>query len=414
MKTVLVTDADRGSALAIIRSLDRLEWRVIAGSADPLSPGFYSRHAAERARYPSPLTDGNRFVACVLDLVREKGVDLIIPVTEEVILHLVRERERFRSLCQIAAAEPPILDITRDKAQTVELARRVDVPIPRTVLVETEEEAVSCARQLRWPVVLKPTLSRSFDARTGKIDKLSVSYANDLNTLRKKMRAYEERSPVLLQEYYRGVGHGVELLAWKGQPLAVFQHRRICEIPVQGGASALRQSVDLDPQLYEYAQRLTEGLEWTGLLMIEFKVSEQGAKLMEINGRVWGSLPLATASGMDFPGRLAALYEQPTEKRPGNLHTDYTLDVHAADIEMLLLWLLQVLFGKRSYDFLPFPARRELLPVLGRLLTLRLRYDVLSLRDPGPGVIIPLRLGRKLFCKIKVLRFSNGGRNKFE
>lgn len=408
MNTVLVTDADRGSALAIIRSLDRLGWRVIAGSADPLSPGFYSRHTSERVRYPSPLTDGNRFVECVLDVVREKGVDLIIPVTEEVILHLVRERERFRSLCQIATAEPPTLDITRDKAQTVALARRVDVPIPRTILVESVEEAMSCAGQLRWPVVLKPTLSRSFDAHTGKIDKLSVSYANDLKTLCKEMRAYEERSPVLLQEYYRGVGHGVELLAWKGQPLVVFQHRRICEIPVQGGASALRQSVDLDPRLYAYAQRLTEALEWTGLLMIEFKVSEQGAKLMEINGRVWGSLPLATASGMDFPGRLTELYEQPAEKRSGKPQTDYTLGVQAADIEMLLLWLLQVMFGKRSYDFLPFPARRELLPVLGRLLTLRLRYDVLSLRDPGPGAIIPLRLGRKLFCKIRMLLLSNG------
>lgn len=414
MKTVLVTDAHRGSALAIIRSLDRRGWRVIAGSTDPLSPGFYSRHTSERVQYPSPLTDGNRFVDHMLDVVRKKGVDLIIPVTEEAILHFVRERDRFEPLCQMAVADPPMLEVTRDKAQTIELARRVEVPIPRTIPVETEEEAVAHAPELRWPIVLKPTMSRSFDARTGNIDKLSVSYANDLNTLRRKMRVYEGRSPVLLQEYYRGVGQGVELLAWKGQPLVVFQHRRICEIPVQGGASALRQSVDLDPELYEYARRLTESLQWSGLLMIEFKVSEQGTKLMEINGRVWGSLPLATASGMDFPGRLVALYEQPPPTRCDDPNTDYYRDVHVADFEMLLLWLLQVLLGKRTYDFLPFPARRDLLPVLGRMLSLRLRYDVLSFRDPGPGLLLPLRLGRKLFCKIGLLFFSNGGRNESE
>lgn len=411
MKSVLVTDADRGSALAIIRSLDRRGWRVIAGSADPLSPGFYSRHTSERVRYPSPVAHGNRFVAYMLQLVREKGIDLIIPVTEEVILHLDRERDSFDGLCQVAVADPEKLDITRDKAQTMAMARRVDVPIPGTFLVETEEEAVAHAPALRWPIVLKPALSRSFDARVGKIDKLSVSYANDLDALRRQMRAYEGRSSVLLQEYYPGVGHGVELLAWQGQILAAFQHRRICEIPVQGGASALRQSVDLDPQLYEYARRLTESMEWTGLLMIEFKVGEQGAMLMEINGRVWGSLPLAVDSGMDFPGRLAALYEQPPSNRIGNPNTDYHLDVQTANIEMLLLWLLQVLSGKRTYDFLPFPARHELIPVMGKMLTLRLRYDVLSLRDPAPGALIPLRLLRKFFCKIKMLLFKGGGRN---
>lgn len=408
MKTVLVTDADRGSAVAIIRSFDRRGWRVIAGSADPLSPGFYSRHVSERVRYPSPISDGNRFVECMLNVVREKGVTLIIPVTEEAILHLVRRRESFEQLCQIAVADSQQLEMTRDKAQTMALARRVDVPIPHTVLVETEEEAVACAQELQYPIVLKPALSRRFDAHTGKIDKLSVSYANDLSTLRKQMRAYEGRSPVLLQEYYRGVGQGVELLAWRGKPLAAFQHRRICEIPVEGGASALRKSVDLDPQLFEYARRLTESMEWTGLLMIEFKTGEQGARLMEINGRVWGSLPLATASGMDFPGRLAELYEKPPSKSVGNPDTDYYLNVEAANSELLLLWLLRVLIGKRSYSFLPVPARRELLSVLRKILTLRLRYDMLSFRDPGPGLIIPLKLARKFFSKISVLLLKDG------
>ena len=45
--TVLVTDAARGSAVAIIRSLGRAGWRVIAGDTDPASPGFRSRHVAE-------------------------------------------------------------------------------------------------------------------------------------------------------------------------------------------------------------------------------------------------------------------------------------------------------------------------------------------------------------------------------
>jgi predicted ATP-grasp superfamily ATP-dependent carboligase len=44
-------------------------------------------------------------------------------------------------------------------------------------------------------------------------------------------------------------------------------------------------------------------LRWSGVAMVEFKwqPSERAAWLMEINGRFWGSMQLAVASGVDFP-----------------------------------------------------------------------------------------------------------------
>ena len=47
-RTVLVTDAGQGNALAIIRSLGRSGWRVIAADTTPRSLGFRSRYVAER------------------------------------------------------------------------------------------------------------------------------------------------------------------------------------------------------------------------------------------------------------------------------------------------------------------------------------------------------------------------------
>lgn len=401
MRTVLVTDADRGSAVAIIRSFNRKGWRVIAASADPLSPGFHSRHTHRSVVYPSPVTAADQFTQTMLHTVQQYGVDLLIPVTDEVIILLAHERQRFEERCQIAMPATHILDVTRNKLRTMELARALDVPTPITVAVETTEEAVACARDLKWPIVLKPAFSRKFDPQSGKIEKYSVSYANDMKTLVESMQAHEGQCPVLLQEYYAGVGQGVELLAYKGQPLAAFQHRRLCEIPVQGGASALRESVPLDPILFEYARCLTEAMNWTGLLMVEFKVGEQGAKLMEINGRVWGSLPLPVASGMDFPGRLADLYVSVPGEIGQRTATDYRLGVQAANPEMLPLWILQVLWGKRRYEFLPFPSRREALPVLVKAFTPRLHYDILSIRDPRPAATLGLRMGRKFLRKLK-------------
>ena len=58
---------------------------------------------------------------------------------------------------------------------------------------------------------------------------------------------------MLLQRYHAGEGHGVELLCDRGEPLAAFQHRRLHEVPITGGASALRESVPVDPTLLDYS-----------------------------------------------------------------------------------------------------------------------------------------------------------------
>src|SRR6185436_9703606 len=47
---VLVTDAGRGSATAVIKALGRRGWHVIAADEDTLAPGCFSRHARARVR----------------------------------------------------------------------------------------------------------------------------------------------------------------------------------------------------------------------------------------------------------------------------------------------------------------------------------------------------------------------------
>src|SRR5690606_10963377 len=133
---------------------------------------------------------------------------------------------------------------------------------------------------------------------------------------------------------------------------------------VSGGASAFRESVPLDPTLYDYAVRLMSALKWTGLAMVEFKVGKKGARLMEINERVWGSLPLAVHSGMDFPARLASLYLNGHGASPPAPDTAYTIGLRSRNLELDVVWIATVLRGKRRYPFLKFPPRTAALTAL--------------------------------------------------
>jgi predicted ATP-grasp superfamily ATP-dependent carboligase len=396
---VLVTDAARGSAITVIRSLGRRGLEVIAADSEARSPGFYSRYASDRLRYPPPRTDPEGAVGALLDAARERRVDLVVPVTEAMVLLLSEARDRFAGISALALPERDAYVKTRDKLATLELAKETGVPAPRTELVTTTGEALAAASSLGWPVVVKPRSASIF--RDGRFVELyEVSYAESAEELGEQMRRLEGRSEVLLQEYYRGEGHGVELLLERGRPIAAFQHRRLREVPVTGGASSFRESVPLDPVLYDYAVRLLTALEWNGLAMVEFKLGERGPRLMEINGRIWGSLPLAVKSGMDFPARMVELYLGGSAGRNGPPQTEYVFGVRSHNLDLEVVWIGSALRGKKGSRLVAMPSRRDAIGAALSLFHPRDGFDVLIREDPRPGLVELVRIARKLRRKV--------------
>ena len=396
---VLVTDAARGAAIAVIRSLGRRGFDVIAADSDSLSPGFYSKYVSVRLRYPPPRTDPDGAVAALLGAARDHRVDLLVPATEETVLLLSEARERFAGVTALALPEREAYARTRDKLATLELAREAGVPVPETRLVTTAREALAAAPALGWPVVVKPRRA-SVVRGDGLVEHYEVSYAENAQELREQMQQLEGRSEVLLQEYYRGEGQGVELLLRGGHPLATFQHRRIREVPVTGGASSFRESVPLDPVLNDYAVRLLAALRWTGLAMVEFKLGALGPRLMEINGRIWGSLPLAVKSGMDFPARMADLYLGSPRSRNGPPDAEYAPGVRSHNLDLEVIWIGSALRGRRGHRLVATPSRGDALRVALSLVLPRDGFDVLTRDDPRPGLVELVRILRKLRRKV--------------
>ncbi len=383
--TILVTNAGLGSAIAIIRSLGRKGWQVVAADSDRASPGFRSRYAHQTLLYPPPESAPQEMVDALLEGARKHDVDLIIPATDAVILPLSEQRARFAEVCRLALPEADSLAMASNKLATVHLAQRLGVPVPKTHLVETVDQALERASEMSWPVVLKPQVSRLYRDRQA-VETYTVCYAENRDHLAVQMKRFEGRCAVLLQEYTAGEGHGVELLMDHGRPLAAFQHKRLREIPITGGASSLRQSVAIDPVLYEYSVELLSAMNWTGLAMVEFKVGPAGPKLMEINGRVWGSLPLAVFCGMDFPARLARLWLEGAPAPETATDVSYQVGVRARNLELDMVWIASVLLGRRRFPFLPMPKRRSAVAALAGLLNPACRQDIFSWADPRPGL----------------------------
>jgi predicted ATP-grasp superfamily ATP-dependent carboligase len=161
---------------------------------------------------------------------------------------------------------------------------------------------------LDWPLVVRPALS--WRAEDGRWIQGAVSYETDRNTLARRVDTDRAlRAPYLVQEKVSGEGCGLFLLAHEGRIVVAFSHRRLREKPPSGGVSTLCASAAVPDDLLEPARRFVETLRWSGLAMLEFKRDHRSGRplLLEVNARPWGSLALAAAAGLDFPGDLLRL-----------------------------------------------------------------------------------------------------------
>ena len=379
---VLVLDADMVPALTVSRSLAQRGCHVyLAGHVErPLA----SRSNAVDAyyQYPDPLQSTDLFVEWLLAHIEANEYDLIIPVTERVVVPLSRNIEKFPRV-KIALPSRESLEVALDKSKTLALAKKVGVPYPVSVTVSTVEQLSKVAATLKFPVVIKP--SRSIAVVAAGSSQLQVSYAFDLSELESGCEHALKFGPVILQEYFAGDGVGIELIAKQGEIVYSFQHLRLHEVPLTGGGSSFRKSVAVMPDLLEASRKLISALGWNGVAMVEFKHNSSSDEfcLMEINGRFWGSLPLAVAAGADFP---AMLFDLEVKGEVG-LYPPYRDNVYCRLLSRDLHWYEAILRSDADARIVKVPDAVQVLKGLGLFLHPRHRYDVQSLGDPLPGLI---------------------------
>ena len=382
---ILVTDGDNRAALAITRSLGRKGHRVIVGEKTTRSLASVSRYCSEGWGYTDPLKRPDDFLDDLLRAVREKEIEVLLPVTEITTGLITENSARFDGLCRLPLPDSNAFRTASNKMEIVRLAERIGVPVPVTRVLEKKGFDSRNMAGLSYPVVLKPHRSR---VRAGNgWQATGVSYARDPNELARhlgKMGVLEY--PVLLQERIHGPGIGVFACYQNGKMVSLFGHRRIREKPPSGGVSVLRESIPVSPQARMFTEKLLDHLKWHGVAMVEFKMDERDdiPKLMEINGRFWGSLQLAIDAGVDFPDILIRIAEGKT------VEPNFA---YKKGVKTRWLWgdvdsLLMLLFKNRTSLHLPegHPGRMRSVVEFLRFFGKDLHYEIESLRDIRPAL----------------------------
>lgn len=304
---IVVTDGGERSTLAVVRSLGRAGHETVVCSRSGHSLAGASRHCLADESVPDALDDEGPFVERLLEICSRWRPTALIPMTDASNVAILPARDLFADV-EILAPDRESFDRISDKRALTETARELGIAVPHSVDLDSADDLPdSSVANLSFPIVIKA--ARSVAGGQGDRIRTGVSYASNAEDLRRIITEWPPAAyPVLIQEKIEGPGIGIFLLRWDGRTLGAASHRRIREKPPTGGVSVYREAIEPDGDLVDRCERLLDAFDWRGVAMVEFKQCRRTGVhyLMEVNGRLWGSLQLAIDAGIDFPAMLVA------------------------------------------------------------------------------------------------------------
>ncbi len=375
---VLVLGSDTRSFLSVVRSLGRYGLDVEATWTQGGSNALRSRYLKQTHELPLPWNAPEGWLGAFNELLSARDYDLVVPCNDPALIPLQQSRDELHRSSSVYLLDDRTFEISQSKILSSQLAATLQVHLPRTAVITDVKQGLVFAKEAGYPVVLKPAQSYSAAKLQRKSEVLTVRSEAELLL---KLTKLLEDGEVLIQEYFTGVGTGIEFLARDGKLLYCFQHLRLHE-PLKGGGSSYRMSIELHPEMLDATQKLVASLDYSGVGMVEFRWDRHSNRwiFVEINGRFWGSLPLAIACGADFPKFLYQSFVEHQTQFPSG----YRVGICCRNWERDKNWMSERWSTDRSLAAKARSATKGSWATLGRLITLRERCDTYTVDDPDP------------------------------
>lgn len=344
----LILDPGAGrSALAGCRALAAAGWTV--GIAAPV-PTIAVRSRRADSFHRVPPAERETFVDAVAAAATAGGFDVVLPAGDAEAVAVSAGRERIPALVPYPAHE--IVVRAFDKVAVAERARACGLRVPR--LADPDE----------LPVIVK--------ARSHADGRHDAALATTTAELRAAVERLERvgAEPVV-QEVVQGHLVAVAIVADTDSNVVARVHQRASRVwPTAAGVSTRAETVAVDPALASAVDAFVRALGWVGLAQLQFLVPADGEpRLIDCNGRLYGSLALAHAAGVNLP----ELWASQALGRPVGPAAPARLGCRYQWLEGDLRRAVEERRGGLARDILETTA-----------YALRARHSILDVRDPLP------------------------------
>ncbi|MFT4193566.1 ATP-grasp domain-containing protein [Ottowia sp.] len=284
---ILLTGAGGPAAISVWKSLDASH-EIHMADMDPRAPGLYLVPAPQRLVLPRG--DAPGFADEALTACRARGIQALVSTVDAELVPLALRRADFEAAgIQLPLSPLDTLRLCRDKLALLAHLHGV-VPVPvHAVLTEA-------------PFDLPAPLPWFAKPRGG-------SGSRDLTLLetREALAALPRDGSLLVQEYLPGEEYSVDVYVRRdGEVVAAVPRERM---KTDSGIAITARTVRV-PEVVDAAVCAARGAGIRYVANVQFRRGADGVfKLLEINPRFPGTLPLTTAAGVDMPALLVAELE---------------------------------------------------------------------------------------------------------
>ncbi len=302
--SIVVTDAETAAALACIRALGRCGYSVYAVGSLPFPAAAASLYLASYVQIASPWGEPAPFLDGLLKFCKSVSADLVLPVSEAAVYLLSSLRQSEELPFALLCSNEALLQVGLSKIETFRRSIATQTPVSQGYILEPGD---SCdqIRALGWPLIVRTDnwVDDKGIYRKGQ----SWIARSSADFLALKWEAHSLCRPIVVQKYIVGSGVGAFFLFWNGHIVLWHTHKRLAEIPWQGGVSA-RRMLDFNNEIKVFSERFMSGLGVSGLAMVEYREASKERSLssaspyylVEVNARPWGSMALALHGGIPF------------------------------------------------------------------------------------------------------------------
>jgi len=288
--TILVLWTGYPNGTRVARQLKRAGFDVI-GAYPAGRPGGRSPAVPRPLRYPSPVDTPDAFVAWVSDTCERRGVDAVVPVDEDIVRLLSRNRHAMGGAVFVGPTEEQYA-LLCDKRRLSDTARELGLDSPMTVEVDDEGHSPV------WPPlpsVVKPRTSGSEIDAPRMVDTVRERDALVKHLARSGYGA-------VVQERIDGQRWIVQSVRGDG----VFEyvvHRVDREWPRGCGLATLKRPSPDHAALAASAKRLLDHVDYRGPSGISFLEQDGRFYPHDANLRLGATMVASVNAGFDFPRR---------------------------------------------------------------------------------------------------------------
>lgn len=268
------------------------------GDSSNLAMSRFSRYSRSFRKLPDIFLEPEAYIEAVAAAMHDTGAQVLLPCFEDVEL-AIRYYDRLPEGTLIASPALEDWVTAEDKFDYLERVANAGCPVPKTWLVQSQDELALLSEKLQFPVVVKVRMGNG--AR-------GVAIVERLEELEKTffeiVEAYKlppHRWPII-QQGLRGKKYKLDGVFDRGKCVGTGTYRILrCKGAGRFGTSTYRVT-DEFPELTNHCINALEALNWHGMFNTDWICDDEGVpRLIDINGRLSGGVAVPTLAGMDLP-----------------------------------------------------------------------------------------------------------------